>query len=395
MNKQNKFSILFLPQPKKAKTSLHNWNLLVVEQLFKQLQSAETTLVIYTSGSEEDIENVSSYAKHYFANVLVYTNLGKTSIKASEYTDIVSKTLTNFVDEGNTTIENIFWTMSTIHAGFETIQSNHEETLRIVKEHINDEEFSTGLEFMLYQTLINYFLSFNIPMIHQLIIDPVEVDVSIFVDSILHYNIRRHFVHPLMNRQNVQVNPFIVKPFFIEDSEFFNNPMSVEKTKSFVFGMTAYDDIRREFLEDFRKLAESSENIQLYFCYIDKTGTKHDNRLSYEDYIKAIASSKTTMVIPSYDQATFSVHRFVEAVSVGCLPIVFSAMHEVGFAGFTDTNEFIAKHLYIDDLTELQQTIDRLEINHQQLLNDLLQTSYFKYLKKQTSESSLIYYNKI
>jgi hypothetical protein len=137
------------------------------------------------------------------------------------------------------------------------------------------------------------------------------------------------------------------------------------------------------------------KNIQLYFCYTDKTGTKHDNRLSYEEYMKNIASSKTTMVIQSYDQSTFSVHRFVEAVSVGCLPIVFSAMHEVGFAGFTDTNEFIAKHLYIDDLTELQQTIDRLEINHQQLLDDLLQTSYFKYLKKQTSESSLIYYNKI
>jgi hypothetical protein len=70
-------------------------------------------------------------------------------------------------------------------------------------------------------------------------------------------------------------------------------------------------------------------------------------------------------------------------------------MYEVGFAGFTDTNEFISKHLYTEDLTEIQQTIDRLEINHQQLLDDLLQTSYFKYLKKQTSESSLIYYNKI
>ena len=59
MNKHNKFSILFLPQPKKAKTSLHNWNLLAVEQLFKQIQSDETTLVIYTSCSEEDVENVS------------------------------------------------------------------------------------------------------------------------------------------------------------------------------------------------------------------------------------------------------------------------------------------------------------------------------------------------
>lgn len=391
---QKQYVILFLPQPKRAGSTLESWNLLsTIMPLRDGVENRKNkTLVIYTSGNEEDVKVIKTFALNNldYQDVKVYARVQDFSATVENYIEKFSEAfISDFTEDS--VIEKIFWTMGTIFPGVENFNTNGQKITELLQRGANEKVEYKGADYMehiVYQSLLNFFLGKNIPMIHQLIVDPVEADVSIYIHELMGHNIRRHFVHPLINRPSVYVNPFIVLPFFNGPEKSFNAFEIVEKTNDFVFGLTAYDETRKKFLFDLKDIL--FDRFELKYCYFDDDKKLVDTRLSYEDYMKRLSESKTTLLIPAYDASTFSVHRFVEAISLGCLPIIFDAVYEFGFAGYSDTIDFIASNLVIDDIMEINSKIDQVCENHDELLRALKKTSYFRMLQE-TTDTSLYY----
>lgn len=384
MNTDN-YSILFIPRPQEESSPLYSWNVLAVHQSLKYgIQNhKDQTLVIYTSKEDKHVFNVFEFAMSLgFKDVVVYANLEKFEAKNTEFVEkFVSKCLSLFHEKPTVNIDKIFWTFGTIAKGIQSYEENSKLVYDAIHENENNEVFEGDyVQHILYASLLQYFQNFGLPTIHQLIIDPVETDIGVYLPEFLQYNIRRHFVHQLSNRSSTYNNRFIVEPFFDKSSPFYVKNQS-KKEIDFAFGFTAYDETRKQFLEDLKKIIDKKH--ELYYCYTNNEGVLVDIRLPYEEYLQRISVSKTTLLVPAYDMSTFSMHRFVEAISVNCLPIIFEAAFEYGFAGFPDTITYVEQHLLLHEITKLNDKIESLSKNHKSILAGLLKTSYFTNLTNQ------------
>lgn len=86
-----------------------------------------------------------------------------------------------------------------------------------------------------------------------------------------------------------------------------------------------------------------------------------DKLLSYATYLELLKSSRFTLIIPSYDSNCFSMRRFAEAISVGCVPLIHE---DCKLYMFDETQkQFIEEHLLLT-----RQTIASLQ-NEQTLID--------------------------
>lgn len=86
-----------------------------------------------------------------------------------------------------------------------------------------------------------------------------------------------------------------------------------------------------------------------------------DKLLSYATYLELLKSSRFTLIIPSYDSNCFSMRRFAEAISVGCVPLIHE---DCKLYMFDETQRrFIEEHLLLT-----RQTIASLQ-NEQTLID--------------------------
>lgn len=215
-------------------------------------------------------------------------------------------------------------------------------------------------------SLLNTF--YDKPFYHFML-DPQEVDI-LDVLGLHHIKNETHFIHDLSDRDNVIVNPFIVYPFLHNDNDIF-------KTYDFVFGLTAFNDKYRSNIIKHISV-NLTDSSKFYYCEI-VNDVKIDTRIPYDQYLKQVALSKTTLVVPSYDVSTFSIHRFVESIANGCIPIVDSNCnldvldHELSM--------FIQLHLLIDfDIDNINHFIQNICLNYDQILSDIVKLSYIKNL---------------
>lgn len=222
--------------------------------------------------------------------------------------------------------------------------------------------------------------------LHHLIIDPMEADLSIFTDR----PVTKHFVHKF---KDAKVNPFIIYTFAkgLQEAQ-----MLPKKKFDFTFGLTAFDYDRKLIVNQMLQCIKSNEdsfmNSNFYYYVINHDGSKTDTRISYTDYLRQLELSKCTLVVPAYDQNTFSVHRFVESIAQGCIPLIYKASYEAGFDD-PELLEIIQTHLLVDKLEDLHLFISHVNNTHAILLNAILNTKYFKnianveWLDKQISEA--------
>lgn len=89
--------------------------------------------------------------------------------------------------------------------------------------------------------------------------------------------------------------------------------------------------------------------------------------LPYDVYMKIIAQSKLTLIVPSYDNRCFSLRRMYEALSVGCLPLILDTCVLDIFKIDPTAYEFVKDNLVV--------TIDEVS-NREFLLNKAKQSEY-------------------
>lgn len=164
----------------------------------------------------------------------------------------------------------------------------------------------------------------------------------------------------------------------------FLNGKDIEKTTDFTFYGTALTEDRR-YLVDQKELLTNIRNSDVGIIV-----KKDSTYVSQTEYYEKLARSKFTLIIPSYDVTTFSVIRFLEAVSNHCLPLVLDTVDLTDLKNtFFDIYEIVEKNLVVN-IKDIQSKIDSLD--YDKIIKKIFNTKSVKnftnmdYFKKEWSK---------
>ena len=167
----------------------------------------------------------------------------------------------------------------------------------------------------------------------------------------------------ILNRGNK-----IHKPSY--EKYMFKNGKDIEKTVDFTFYGTALTE-DRQYLVEQKDLLTNIRNSDVGIII-----KKDSTYVSQTEYYNKLARSKFTLIIPSYDVTTFSVIRFLEAVSNHCLPLVLDTVNLTDLKNtFKDIYDIVKKYLVVN-INDIQSKIDSLDYN--KIINKLFNTQSVK-----------------
>lgn len=132
----------------------------------------------------------------------------------------------------------------------------------------------------------------------------------------------------------------------------------MRKTNEFVFYCTCFSE-RREHMLKYRNMYDG---VPGYDVKIIGRNDRNKDCKKQESYYSLISSSKYTLCIPAYDETSFSIIRFLEAVCRNCLCLVLKScnLDEVLFT-FPDIYDIINKRgLIVDNLGDIPKKIQEL-----------------------------------
>jgi hypothetical protein len=97
---------------------------------------------------------------------------------------------------------------------------------------------------------------------------------------------------------------------------------SSEKPLDFVFGYTSLKNSgRAEYRPYIQRLLKTFPS-QKRCLFIRDDEDRIDTLVSKSEYMRVLAQSRYTLLLPAYDKTQFSIYRLLEALAVGCLPIL-------------------------------------------------------------------------
>ncbi len=170
-----------------------------------------------------------------------------------------------------------------------------------------------------------------------------------------------------------------------------NNPATriAPKTRDFVFYMT--DTIkerttRPQIIDNMLRFADNKKTkgdkaLFKYSTVRDSHKKRSSKRINYNEYLGLIKSASLTLIIPSYDTACFSLRRFFEAATSGCLPLILGTCnYKAGFNFDKEMIGIVENHLLVtmDDLKNLGDAIEKTKNQTTMLLDKIMRTKYMK-----------------
>ena len=153
----------------------------------------------------------------------------------------------------------------------------------------------------------------NIKLRH-FIIDPQEVNYNDFNFKGIEYE--RFF-------------PYTSAKFdFIKHNAFLNSYIgrtSFEKDFDFVFGYTILTQDRSSSTNYLNEVLDSISDLKTKIFLRDKYNNI-DTFVKKDEYLDYINKSKFTLIIPSYNEETFSAFRYIESIYSGCVPLILNTV---------------------------------------------------------------------
>ena len=150
----------------------------------------------------------------------------------------------------------------------------------------------------------------------------------------------------------------------------FLNGKDIDKTVDFTFYGTALTEDRKYLVEQ-SDLLTSIRNSDVGIIV-----KKDSTYVSQTEYYDKLARSKFTLIIPSYDVTTFSVIRFLEAVSNHCLPLVLDTVDLTDLKNtFPDIYDIVRKNLVVN-IKDIQNKID--ELDYDKIIKKIFNTESVK-----------------
>jgi hypothetical protein len=149
------------------------------------------------------------------------------------------------------------------------------------------------------------------------------------------------------------------------------NAKTKEKVLDFCFGSTFVSKYRYAFYDQIEPLLKFFEDNFRTKLFIYHNKKDINTVVSHDEYQDFISQSRFTLIIPSYDVRTFSMLRFYESVSRGCLPLI---LDNVFVEDFRDS--FGIDQCVIDEIT-ISTSINSINITEPRRI-ELLSYLYSK-----------------
>lgn len=163
--------------------------------------------------------------------------------------------------------------------------------------------------------------------------------------------------------------------------------MDKKKRQKFTFYCIALTEDRLQYIVDYKEYLERNYDCKII---IKKDGKP----IKQQEYYNKLSKSKYTLIMPSYDISTFSIIRFLEAIMVDCLPLVYSLC---GLADlkrtFPDIFAIVERKLILEDIRGLDDKMAELDDERISILDEIKATKSFK--KITTEEMVSKYYTKL
>lgn len=241
-----------------------------------------------------------------------------------------------------------------------------------------------------HQTKVNFFVD-----------DPTEAEYPQYTS---HFGSRFYYHHigsknPLFGKLKYFPYPFYHLMKDIDEDKICHDNRYI----GFSVGLTDYskrDTSRKEMITSLMNGLEDSElggqfSIIRYFSLDKGLMNWHDEKhelLTYQEYRNEMSHSKFTLVIPSYHEGAWSNKRFWEAVSVGCLPLVYDPINrrQEGLDFDESAIEIVDKYLLLtcepkDICEHIVRKMEELKDNRIDIIKTLLNTTVAKYLRNEES----------
>lgn len=164
----------------------------------------------------------------------------------------------------------------------------------------------------------------------------------------------------------------------------------IEKDIEFCFAMTdswSQVDYRKNMILEMEDFADPEffKHTGFFFHYTSKRTQLpwkwNEQIIEYDDYMELIKRSKFTLIIPSYDVNCFSLRRFFESVTNGCVPLILSdCNYKWGLNQGKEIVKFVEDNLLVDrqDVSKLPEIVKAKSPHYAELLEGLKQTQWWQ-----------------
>ena len=216
----------------------------------------------------------------------------------------------------------------------------------------------------------------NIDVI-QFVYDPQEIN---FADVFDFKSYKRYYI---LKRGSDKYAPIYEYEMYKESREVKDKELDL----FFIGGILTKD---RLFLYDVKQQFEGVEGIK--FEVFDKKENKN-NRITQTKYYEQLGKAKYTIIIKPYQNDSFSIIRFFEAICNNCIPLI---LDDVNLAELNDTfpdiYNIIIKYKLIISVKNVQQRISQYE-QDKFVINEIVESKSFKKITNYTKVK--IFYNKL
>ena len=201
----------------------------------------------------------------------------------------------------------------------------------------------------------------NIELEH-FIIDPQEVNYGDFNFENIQYPRRFPYTSEKFDflRDDAFLDTYIRNSAISVVTE---DSINLEKEFDFTFGYTILTEDRSESTDYLNSVIESLDGLRTKIFLRDKYNNI-DTFIKKDEYLHYIRKTKFTLIIPSYNNETFSAFRYIESIYSGCVPLILRT---------TDISE-AKKTLYIPEcLIVTAETIRKTieEMDYSEVIRDI------------------------
>jgi hypothetical protein len=195
----------------------------------------------------------------------------------------------------------------------------------------------------------------------QFVIDPQEID---FRHVFYFTNYRRYFI---LKRDYDKYAPMYE---YEMSKEICSNKKEVDL---FFIGSILTED--RYFLYDLNDQFEGIDSIE--FKVFDKDKFKN-NRISQNEYYHLLSKSKYTLICKPYENDSFSIIRFFEAVCNNCIPLILDDVNlsEI-LCTFEDIYDIIKRNKLVVKASNIQKRIKRYE-EDKNVIEEIMKSKSFE-----------------
>lgn len=204
----------------------------------------------------------------------------------------------------------------------------------------------------------------------QFVIDPQEVDFS-KVDLLRFKSYKRFFI---LKNDNSKYCPMYEYEYArLRD-------MICDKTLDLFF-IASIVSPERNWLYDLRnavKEQSSLENSNIDFNVFDGKENRK-NRISQTKYYEKLSKSRYTLIIKPYEQSSFSIIRFIEAVNLQCVPLILDDCNLMELENtFEDIYKIVIENNLIVSREQIYSRIKNYEVDREVISKILSSPSYKK-----------------